>query len=92
MKEAKTVILDGNEAAASVAYRLAEVVAIYPITPSSPMGSGGINGNLKARRTSGARSRSSKNCKPKAVPPVLLHGALQAGAFATTFTASRDFS
>ena len=37
MKEAKTVILDGNEAAASVAYRLAEVVAIYPITPSSPM-------------------------------------------------------
>jgi pyruvate/2-oxoacid:ferredoxin oxidoreductase alpha subunit len=31
------VILDGNEAAASVAYRLSEVVAIYPITPSSPM-------------------------------------------------------
>ena len=33
----KMVILDGNEAAASVAYRLSEVVAIYPITPSSPM-------------------------------------------------------
>jgi pyruvate-ferredoxin/flavodoxin oxidoreductase len=32
-----TVIMDGNEAAASVAYRLSEVVAIYPITPSSPM-------------------------------------------------------
>ena len=32
------VILDGNEAAASVAYRLNEVIAIYPITPSSPMG------------------------------------------------------
>ena len=31
-------ILDGNEAAASVAYRLSEVIAIYPITPSSPMG------------------------------------------------------
>lgn len=32
------IILDGNEAAASVAYRLNEVIAIYPITPSSPMG------------------------------------------------------
>src|SRR6201998_389155 len=37
MCEQKMVILDGNEAAASVAYRLSEVVAIYPITPSSPM-------------------------------------------------------
>ena len=35
---AATAILDGNEAAASVAYRLNEVIAIYPITPSSPMG------------------------------------------------------
>jgi pyruvate-ferredoxin/flavodoxin oxidoreductase len=34
----KRTIVDGNEAAASVAYRLSEVVAIYPITPSSPMG------------------------------------------------------
>src|SRR5215471_1223214 len=32
------VILDGNEAAASVAYRLSEMIAIYPITPASPMG------------------------------------------------------
>ena len=32
------IILDGNEAAVSVAYRLNEVIAIYPITPSSPMG------------------------------------------------------
>ncbi|HZC42948.1 MAG TPA: hypothetical protein VE195_02175, partial [Acidobacteriaceae bacterium] len=38
MRDEKTVILDGNEAAASVAYRLAEVIAIYPITPSSTMG------------------------------------------------------
>src|ERR1700690_1955122 len=37
MNEQKMVILDGNEAAASVAYRLSEVIAIYPITPSSPM-------------------------------------------------------
>ena len=32
------VTIDGNEAAASIAYRLSEVVAIYPITPSTPMG------------------------------------------------------
>ena len=37
MKELEAVILDGNEACASVAYRLAQVIAIYPITPSSPM-------------------------------------------------------
>ncbi len=36
------VILDGNEAAASVAYRLNEVIAIYPITPSSPMVGGPV--------------------------------------------------
>ncbi len=36
--KASTAILDGNEAAASVAFRLNEVIAIYPITPSSPMG------------------------------------------------------
>ena len=35
--EEKTVIMDANEGAASVAYRLSEVIAIYPITPSSPM-------------------------------------------------------
>ena len=38
MSERQTVMVDGNEAAASVAYRLNEVAAIYPITPSSPMG------------------------------------------------------
>src|ERR1019366_2197500 len=37
MSKKTMVILDGNEAAASVAYRLSEIVAIYPITPSSPM-------------------------------------------------------
>src|ERR1035438_1283549 len=40
MSEKSMVILDGNEAAASVAYRLTEVVAIYPITPSSPIADG----------------------------------------------------
>ena len=52
-----TSIVDGNEAAAAVAYRLSEVIAIYPITPSSPMGSGRMNGTPRKRRTSGALSR-----------------------------------
>jgi pyruvate-ferredoxin/flavodoxin oxidoreductase len=38
MNNQEAVILDANEAVASVAYRLSEVIAIYPITPSSPMG------------------------------------------------------
>ena len=38
MATARSITIDGNEAAASVAHRLSEVIAIYPITPSSPMG------------------------------------------------------
>jgi pyruvate-ferredoxin/flavodoxin oxidoreductase len=82
-------ILDGNEAAASVAYRLNEVISIYPITPSSPMG----------EWSDQWRSEGKKNIWG-AVPDVIemqseggaagtLHGALQAGALGTTFTASQ---
>jgi pyruvate-ferredoxin/flavodoxin oxidoreductase len=82
-------ILDGNEAAASAAYRLNEVIAIYPITPSSPMGEWADQW----------RSEGKKNIWG-AVPDVIemqseggaagaLHGALQAGALGTTFTASQ---
>jgi pyruvate-ferredoxin/flavodoxin oxidoreductase len=59
-------IVDGNEAAASVAYRLNEVIAIYPITPSSPMGSGPISGIPSTRKISGARSPTSLKCRAKA--------------------------
>ena len=83
------VILDGNEAAASVAYRLNEVISIYPITPSSPMG----------EWSDQWRSEGKKNIWG-AVPDVIemqseggaagaLHGALQTGALGTTFTASQ---
>ncbi|MBI1208679.1 MAG: pyruvate:ferredoxin (flavodoxin) oxidoreductase [Azospirillum sp.] len=84
-----TVLVDGNEAAAAVAYRLSEVVAIYPITPASPMGE--LADEWAAHR------------KPNlwgTVPQVFemqseggaagaVHGALQAGTLATTFTASQ---
>src|ERR1700739_284809 len=85
----KMSIVDGNEAAASVAFRLNEVIAIYPITPSSPMGEWADQW----------RSEGKKNIWG-AVPDVLemqseggaagaLHGALQAGSLGTTFTASQ---
>jgi pyruvate-ferredoxin/flavodoxin oxidoreductase len=83
------VTLDGNEAVAYVAYQVSEVAAIYPITPSSPMG-----------ESSDAWSAIGKKNIWGSVPNVIemqseggaagaLHGALQAGALATTFTSSQ---
>ena len=85
---ARTTI-DGNEAAAWVAYRASEVIAIYPITPASPMG-----------ELSDAWSAAGVPNVWGAVPQVVemqseggaagaVHGALQAGALATTFTSSQ---
>src|SRR6186997_3373599 len=81
--------IDGNEAAASIAYRVNEVCAIYPITPSSTMGE--------------LADQWASERKPNiwgAVPHVVemqseggaagaVHGALQTGALTTTFTASQ---
>ena len=83
------VTVDGNEATASVAYRLSEVCCIYPITPSSPMAEfadewashkrvnlwGGVPTIVEMQSEGGAAGA--------------LHGALQTGALATTFTASQ---
>jgi pyruvate-ferredoxin/flavodoxin oxidoreductase len=83
------ITVDGNEAAARVAHRLSEVIAIYPITPSSPMG-----------ELSDAWSAAGRTNLWGAVPQVIemqseagaagaLHGALQSGSLCTTFTASQ---
>ena len=85
----KKVTLDGNEAVAYVAYHVSEVAAIYPITPSSPMG-----------ESSDAWSSVGEKNIWGTVPKVIemqseggaagaLHGALQAGALGTTFTSSQ---
>ena len=83
------VTVDGNEAAASVAYRLNEVCCIYPITPSSPMAE-------LADEWSSARRENVWGTVPAVVEMQseggaagALHGALQGGALATTFTASQ---
>ncbi|MBE7382967.1 MAG: pyruvate:ferredoxin (flavodoxin) oxidoreductase [Leptolyngbya sp. SIO1E4] len=81
--------LDGNEAVARVAYRLSEVVAIYPITPSSPMGewadawASSENPNIWGTVPSVVEMQSEGGAAGA------VHGSLQAGSVTTTFTASQ---
>jgi pyruvate-ferredoxin/flavodoxin oxidoreductase len=82
-------ILDGNEAAASVAYRLNEVIAIYPITPSSPMGEWSDQWNSEHRKNIWGAIPDVIEMQSEGGAAGALHGALQAGALATTFTASQ---
>jgi pyruvate-ferredoxin/flavodoxin oxidoreductase len=83
------VILDGNEAAASVAYRLSEVVAIYPITPSSPMAEWADQWRSEGKRNIWGALPIVEELQSEGGASGALHGALQAGAFGTTFTASQ---
>src|SRR5688572_9946899 len=84
-----TLTVDGNEAAASVAYRVSEVIAIYPITPSSTMGELADEWASKGRHNLwGAMPRVVEMQSEGGVAGAV-HGALQAGALATTFTASQ---
>ena len=63
-------ILDGNEAAASVAYRLNEVIAIYPITPSSPMGEWSDQWNSEKKKNIWGAIPDVWRCRAKAAPRV----------------------
>jgi pyruvate-ferredoxin/flavodoxin oxidoreductase len=89
MSEQKTVIVDGNEAAASVAYRLSEVVAIYPITPSSPMAEWADQWRSEGKKNIWGALPIVEEMQSEGGAAGALHGALQAGAFGTTFTASQ---
>jgi pyruvate-ferredoxin/flavodoxin oxidoreductase len=89
MSEKKMVILDGNEAAASVAYRLSEVVAIYPITPSSPMAEWADQWRSEGKKNIWGALPIVEELQSEGGASGALHGALQAGAFGTTFTASQ---
>src|SRR5437764_9589287 len=88
-KERTRATLEGNERVATVAHALSEVIAIYPITPSTPMG-----------ELADAWSAAGRTNLWGTVPQVIemqseggaagaIHGALQAGSLATTFTASQ---
>jgi pyruvate-ferredoxin/flavodoxin oxidoreductase len=89
MSEQKMVIMDGNEAAASVAYRLSEVVAIYPITPSSPMAEWADQWRSEGKKNIWGALPIVEELQSEGGAAGALHGALQAGAFGTTFTASQ---
>ena len=83
------VTVDGNEAAASVAYRLNEVCCIYPITPSSPMAELADEWSSQGRPNVWGSVPSVVEMQSEGGAAGALHGALQSGALATTFTASQ---
>src|SRR5260370_8942552 len=72
------VIMDGNEAAASVAYRLSEVVAIYPITPSSPMAEGADQWRSEGKRNIWGALPIVEELQSEAGAAGAPHGALHA--------------
>ena len=81
--------LDANEAAASVAHRLSEVIAIYPITPSSPMGEFSDEWSAKGKTNIWGTVPSVTEMQSEGGAAGAVHGALQAGTLSTTFTASQ---
>src|SRR5437667_1618228 len=87
MRKFKT--MDANEAVASVAYALSEVIAIYPITPSSAMGEWADQWAARGRRNLWGAVPTVVEMQSEGGAAGALHGALQTGALATTFTASQ---
>ncbi len=81
--------VDGNEAAVSVAYRLNEVCCIYPITPSSPMAELADEWSNNGRTNVWGNVPTVVEMQSEGGAAGALHGALQGGALATTFTASQ---
>jgi len=86
---ANTRMMDGNEAAASVGYRLSEVIAIYPITPSSPMGESSDEWAVAGKENLWGRVPTVAEMQSEGGAAGAVHGALTAGAMTTTFTASQ---
>ena len=84
-----SVVVDGNEAAARVAHKLAEVIAIYPITPASPMGELADTWSAAGDTNLWGQVPEIVEMQSEAGAAGAVHGALQGGALATTFTASQ---
>src|SRR6201982_3341496 len=83
------VTIDGNEAAAYTAYRTSEVIAIYPITPSSNMGEFADEWSAKGQTNIWGVVPTVVEMQSEGGAAGALHGALQAGSLATTFTPSQ---
>ena len=89
MKDKKMVTIDGNAAAAHVAYAFSEVAAIYPITPSSPMGENAETWAAGKRKNMWGKKLDIMEMQSEAGAAGAVHGSLIAGALTTTFTASQ---
>ncbi len=83
------VTIDGNEAAAYSAYHTSEVIAIYPITPSSNMGEFADEWAAKGKKNIWGTVPTVVEMQTEGGAAGAVHGALQAGALTTTFTASQ---
>ncbi len=90
MKQQRVMkVMDGNEAAADVAFRLSEVCAIYPITPSSTMAELADQWKNEGRKNLWNDSPCIMEMQSEGGAAGTVHGALQSGALSTTFTASQ---
>ncbi len=85
----KFITMDGNEAVAHVAYRINECIAIYPITPSSPMGEWADQWASEGKKNIWGTIPSVAELQSEGGAAGAVHGALQRGALTTTFTASQ---
>jgi pyruvate-ferredoxin/flavodoxin oxidoreductase len=85
----RKVTIDGNEAAAYVAHKTNEVIAIYPITPSSNMGEHADAWSAAGRKNIWGSVPIVVEMQSEGGASAALHGALQGGSLATTFTASQ---
>ncbi len=89
MNKKKLVTVDGNEAAAYIAYAFTEVAAIYPITPSSPMAGKTDAWSAKGKKNIFGQSVSLVEMQSEAGAVAAVHGALEAGTLATSYTSSQ---
>ena len=89
MTNETTQMMDGNEAAASVAHRLNEVCVIYPITPSSPMGEWADAWSAQDKKNIWGMIPQIQEMQSEAGAAGACHGSVQAGCLTTTFTASQ---
>jgi pyruvate-ferredoxin/flavodoxin oxidoreductase len=89
MKTPNFYTLDANEAVANISYQLSEVIAIYPITPSSPMGEWADQWAANGMKNLWDTIPSVVEMQSEGGAAGAIHGALQTGSLATTFTASQ---
>ena len=89
MTQRPTVMIDGNEATASVAHRINDVCAIYPITPSSNMGEFADEWSARGQTNIWGIVPDVVEMQSEGGASAAVHGSLQAGALTTTFTASQ---